>query len=130
MCRSVPVGATLDQVIPQFPKRGNVWSLSPPPPDSDDNDDPPGFEQPESRRKKKKKTRVPPLGGEVQVDKDLDRMPHSFPPRDLGAPTPSTTTLNEPPEGALPAPPAVKVRSKFVPFGFASADATTPLPSS
>lgn len=38
---------------------------------------------------------------------DRDRMPHSFPTRDLGAPTPGTTSLHEPPEGALLAPPAL-----------------------
>lgn len=55
-------------------------------------------------------------------------MPHSFPPKDLGAPTPGTTSLNEPPKGALPAPPAIDRISNDMPNGYFGADANIPLP--
>ena len=57
-----------------------------------------------SPKRQKKKKHVKPVGGEMFLDPDLVRLPHSFPSFDVATPTPSTTNSHEPPEGEMLAP--------------------------
>ena len=56
-------------------------------------------------RRGKNKNRRPLQGGEMHFDMDLDHIPRSFPAKDLGALTPGTTNLEQPPEGSHMSPP-------------------------
>ena len=51
----------------------------------------------------------------AEVDNELIRLPMTFPLQSMGVPEPGTTHLDEPPEGELPRPPAVRASSVGVP---------------
>lgn len=56
-------------------------------------------------RRGKNKNRRPLQGGEMHFDMDLDHVPRSFPAKDIGAVTPRTTYLDQPPEDSHMSPP-------------------------